>query len=220
MLLFPLLIFYYSYVVSGSKPLSSIQKFSQRSFSKSFHDIKGFDYTRTEQGQHIFRITADRVKIEKAKIGLFRFGLMKQVVFDNAKIKVIQADNKKKEGMISVIDATSTLPDFNAKRSPRIIFKPVEVRILSRAGKLMTMITAGSAWFDIPKQQVEFKDNVKITSESATLLTSTFRVVSKSGNAVVLDGYHLITPEKNLKGNSLLTDIFLTTFNDIIKEDP
>jgi len=211
--LFFFTILYFLSLSSNRITPSLLQKPSQGSFSKPFHDIKRFNYTRTVHGQAVFSIQADRFKIEKAKLGLFRFAFMKQVVFNNARIKIIHPGGQNKDSLMSVFHGR-LLSDFNTKASVNMVFKPIEVRVMSEAGKLLTKITSDSALLDTKKQQLSFKDNVKIKSGSNLILSQTFKVFLKSGNAVAQEGYHLITPEKNRTGSRLLTDIFLTTFND------
>ncbi len=209
-------LFYLSYFALIKKSISSDQKFNQKSFSKPFYDIKKANYTRTENGNHTFHVQADRIKVEKAKLGIFRFALMKQVIFDNARIKIIQTDNKNIDTMMPLTD-TDILPDSLSKQKANIIFKPVEVQILSKTGKVLIKITAESAGFNKKNRLVNFQGSVKIKSQSATLFTPTLTIITKSGKAVAHGGYHLITPVKSLKGNKLLTNIFLSTFNDIAK---
>jgi hypothetical protein len=65
-----------------------------RAFSKPFHDIKGFHFSRNENGQRMFTLAADRFRVQKKKLGMIRFGLMKEVMVDNAKIDIYKIQNQ------------------------------------------------------------------------------------------------------------------------------
>jgi lipopolysaccharide assembly outer membrane protein LptD (OstA) len=146
---------------------------------------------------------------------------MKQVIFENARIELFQREkNSSKDENISTVDDIisvvngSFMPDLKIKYITSIVFNSVEIQILSVVGKVLTNIKARSAEFDAQNRQINFTGNVRIKSGPATLFTQTFLIVSKSGKAFARNGYHIMTPEKNIKGNKLLTDIFLTEFQN------
>ena len=187
---------------------NAVQKPSWQSFSRPFHEIIGFHCRSTKQGKTICTISADRVKVEKAKVGLFRVGLMKQVLFDNATIKISLINMECEEGMFSAVD-NEILSGINARNCRRIVFCPITVHVISESEEPLTTITAGVAEFDGKKRILTFRKAVKINSGNHKLETSKFIVFSKNGGAIACDGYRLTTPEGTFSGNKLKTDIYL-----------
>ena len=188
--------------------INAVQKPSQQSFSRSFHEITGFHYSGAKQGKSVCTISADRVKVEKAKVGLFRVGLMKQVLFDNATISITRINMECEEGIFSAVD-NEIFSSINARNCRKIVFCPITVHVISESEEPLTTITAGVAEFDGKKRILTFRKAVKINSGNHKLETLKFIVFSKNGGAIACDGYRLTTPEGTFSGNKLKTDIYL-----------
>jgi len=188
--------------------INAVQKPYQQSFSRSFHEITGFHYSGAKQGKTVCTILADRVKVEKAKVGLFRVGLMKQVLFDNATISITRINMECEEGIFSAVD-NEIFSSINARNCRKIVFCPITVHVISESEEPLTTITAGVAEFDGKKRILTFRKAVKINSGNHKLETLKFIVFSKNGGAIACDGYRLTTPEGTFSGNKLKTDIYL-----------
>ncbi|MCP3876148.1 MAG: hypothetical protein GY699_23755 [Desulfobacteraceae bacterium] len=181
-----------------------------KSVSRPFHDIKTFYYSKTEKGQRVFTIQADRFRVQKKKLGMIRFGLVKEVVVDNAKIDIYQIPETQ-INLQTIVDP-KTLSKFKANKSKNIIFKPVTLRVLAEKGMPVTTISAQSAGVDIKDKKFVFKENVKVVSSGKTLYAGSLSMTSKGGEMVARDGFVLKLPEQIIKGDTLHTNIFLTSY--------
>jgi len=181
---------------------------TSRALSKPFHDIKGFHFSRNESGQRMFVLQADRFRVQKKKLGMIRFGLMKEVVVDNAKIDIYKIQNQ--ELNLLSIAGPETLAEFKTKSTGKIIFSPVLLRVMSQDGQGLTKISAGSAIFDLKSRQVVFHQDVEIQSGDRTLHAGSLSILSTEGRAMAAEGVVLTSPDGTIRSDTLLTDIFLT----------
>ncbi len=62
-------------------------------YVRPLQDIHGFNFERNHKGKTVISIQADRFRIQKMKLGFFRFGLMNEAKFDNAHIKIFGKRN-------------------------------------------------------------------------------------------------------------------------------
>lgn len=188
-------------------------------FSKPFHDITRFHYTRTENTRRVYTIRADRFRVQKKKLGLLRFGLIKEIVVDNATIIFYKPPDQK----FNFQSLTQGLKDSNAvsgmipKRTGKVIFSPVNLQLLSQEGKPLSAISADSATFNLKNRKVVFDQNVEIHSGNRTLNAASLSVISKGDRLIARQGVILKSPGETITSDELQTDMFLTVYSDTEK---
>ena len=183
-------------------------------FSKPFHDIKGLRYTRTEKTRRMYVIKADRLRVQKKKLGLIRFGLIKEIIIDNATIDFYKHSDHKLNLQILTqgLKESKSISSMILKSTGKVILNPVVLQILSQEGQLLSKLCAESATFNLKKKQIVFERNVEIHSGNRTLNAASLAVISKYGQLIARQGVILKTPDKTITKDLLETDIFLTVY--------
>ncbi|MDL1964329.1 MAG: hypothetical protein LWW98_08370 [Deltaproteobacteria bacterium] len=191
------------------------------------HAIRGFSFDSSHDGRRLISIKADRFSIKKKKLGFLSFGLINEVIIDNAIIHIYgrselpekRSDEKRTNRSTTDIQSQrhltfkgifskNALPSFQAKKISSIVMKPVCVELHDEKS-VVTQISAASAVVRLKKRYILFKGNVRVVSESRVLTTSRLKLFPEK--AVILCDQHFIlkTSEKDLEGNRLTSDIFL-----------
>lgn len=197
-------------VINDNAPLLAPVK--TRSFSKPFHDIKGFYYSKTIEGQRLFSIWADRFRVQKKKMGLIRFGLLKEIVVDNAAIDIYQSPQV--PFSVEPLADPQTMQQFKGKSTADIVFKPVRIRIMSLDGKIISQILSKSAGLKVKQKQIFFEQGLVILSDNKILTTTNPARISKTGQVIIPQGAVLKTDEKIIQNCLLQTDIFLKNIQE------
>lgn len=197
-------------------------------YRHSKHSLRmgGFKFVGNYEGKRIISIRADLFTIEKKKLGFFRFGLLNVARFRNAVIDIYGEKIRSATGAAPVsigqtaeifksqqmtfkeVFRKEALPSFPVKRISSILIEPVTVN-LHDGNSVVTRISAASATISLKRRSILFKGNVRVASGSRSLRTD--RLVLLPENAVIkIDRrFVLKTPEKELDGEHLTTDIFL-----------
>jgi len=197
------------------------------------HEIRGFSFNSSQDGRKVISIKADRFSIKKKKLGFLSFGLMNEARFDNAIIHIYGRDETEVGGRRSEVGkrqkselarrqsgggqknltfkgifSKDSLPSFQVKRISSIVMEPVCLELHDEQSSV-TRISAASAVIRLKKRYILFKGNVRVVSGSRVLTTSRLSLFPE--NAVIRCDQHftLKTPEKELKGDRLTSDIFL-----------
>ncbi len=100
------------------------------------------------------------------------------------------------------------LPSFKAKKISSIVMEPVCVELHDEK-TVVTQISADWATIRLKRRDILFKGDVKVVSGPRVLTTSRLSLFPE--NAIIRCDQHFIlkTPEKELKGERLTSDIFL-----------
>ena len=189
------------------------------------HEIRGFNYDADYKGKRTISIKADRFSIQKKKLGFFRFGLINEARLENAHIHIYgksrlpgnnpdDSHNSAKPGQdltFNDVFSKEILRPFPRKRISSIVLQPVYVELHDEQS-VVTQISASSATIRLKKGNIVFKGDVRVVSGSRVLKTDQLRMVPEK--AVMKTDRHFIldTPEKQLVGHQLTTDIFLRPF--------
>jgi hypothetical protein len=194
------------------------------------HDIRGFRYTGAFDGQKAISIRADRFSIRKKKIGFFRFGLLNEVRFDNARIDIYGRRIKAEKGTGTALNrgrpagglsygavfSKESMVSFPAKRIATIVFRPVQV-VLHDETSEAARISAGSGVIRMTKRDVMFKGNVRVSSGRHILWTDRLKLLPEK-TMIITDGpYTLQTPGRKINGQRLTADIYL---NPVSSSEP
>lgn len=109
------------------------------------------------------------------------------------------------EGLFS----KSALPPLPVKRVSSIIIEPVSVRLHDQTS-LVCQISAAGAAVRLNTQDILFRGDVKVVSSLRVLTTDQLTVDPQ--NALLTTNRHFVlrTPEKQIEGEGLTTDVYLS----------
>jgi hypothetical protein len=210
-----------TYIAHNPPPTSaSRQPATESSRFEARHEIKGFRFDSIKNGRPIFSVMADRISIEKKKIGFLRFALMKEARLENGFIKLFKSDPGPEDTPHNQdfhswkFDAGSILPkvllsSMPVKNISGVSCEPVTVEFYDTQ-LLHTRIQADSATITGKKHKIRFKGNVSITSEGKTLKAG--KVTFNPDNVLfTVDGpFQLHNQKRQIEGTRLTADLFLT----------
>jgi hypothetical protein len=205
------------------------------------YDVRGFRFDGHREDRRTITIKADRFSIQKKKLGFFRFGLMNVARLENAfvdiyggrpkpedsntKVRSSQHENRSapedfKPRAVSSqnftfgdVFAKNALLSFPVKRLSSVVLEPVRVRLHDEQS-VVTEIWAASATIRLKKRDVLFTGGVRLVSGSKILTTSELVMAPERGVLLTNQGFKLETPEKELQGQGLTTDILLTPLRE------
>jgi len=182
------------------------------------HEIRGVNFNAVTEGRKHISLQADRLCIEKKKIGFFRCGLIHKATLENAIIHIYGnrgAENGTQrtetgDRTLTFRDAFSTdgLPSFHTKKIASIVMKPVSVELHDEKTSV-TSISADSAEIDFDRRCILFQGAVRMASGNRTLVTSRLNLFTDPAEIRCERHFTLTTPERRLEGERLIADIFL-----------
>jgi len=204
----PLFLYFYD---RASNTESAQKEFSGYHFPKPRHEIRGFRFDGTSGDKRVVTIEADRFRIEKKKVGFFRFGMMNVARLENASVHIFKSVTGQETGADSAFkDAFSkdVLPVFSTKRVSSIEMAPVCVA-LYEGKSVLSRITADSATVRLKNRNVLFKGNVEVASGPRSLTADRLTLLAEEA-LLKTEGHFVLKTDKNEeRGNKLTTDIFL-----------
>lgn len=200
--------------ISRNRSLSLSQRF----------EIQGVNYNSYFDGNKATSIKADRLLIEKKKLGFFRFGLMNVARIENALIRIYgreelsgnnaddSYDNLKKNLSFKETFSKETLPSFPIKRISSIVIEPVIIELRDEQS-VITRISAASAVINVTKRSILFEGNVSMVSGDRSLKADRLSLFPEK--AIIKTGSRFLikTPQKEWEGHRLTMDIFLRPIN-------
>ncbi len=183
------------------------------------YSMRGFTYTGTHEGRKVIWFHADRLVIDKQKIGFLNFNLLNRVRFHNADIKIFGQpmtsdsvagqDRKETSGMTFENTFTrQSMPSLPVKRVAAIEFNPITVELYN-GEQMLTRISANKAKGLIRKQIIRFEGNVHVESGGRRLRTDKLSLMPGDEKVEIQGRYFLETSGKEHEGHGLTTDIFL-----------
>jgi len=210
-----LIILYFHH--QASSPVHNLKKTSLKRYPKPSHDIRGFRFEDYCDGKRTISIRADRVRIQKKKVGFFRFGLLSEARFDNTLIHIYgrsrHSENKPDAQDLTFkgISLKDTLPSFRAKRVSSIVMKPVCMKLHDEKS-VVTQISADRAAVRLKRRDILFKGDVEVVSGNKVLKTDRLSLNPETAVIKTQRRFKLKTPEKEWEGDHLTTDIFLDSY--------
>jgi len=204
----PLFLYIYD---RASNTESAQEESSGYRFPKPRHEIKGFRFDGTSGDKRVITIEADRFRIEKKKVGFFRFAMMNVATLENASVHIFKSVTGPETGADSAFkDAFSkdALPVFSTKRVSSIEMAPVCVA-LYEGKSVVSRIRADSAIVCLKHRDVLFEGNVKVASGPRSLTTDRLRLLTEKTLLKTEGRFVLKTNKNEERGNKLTADIFL-----------
>lgn len=183
--------------------------------------ITGFHFEGFSQGQKTLSIYADKLRVEKAKIGVFRFGLSNQVKLENAHIKIYldglagkgrPKETNTGENPVLGLDALLAKDSFSStgvKRISSVVMSPVRVEVVKK-DSVVTEISSGQATIRLRRKDLLFKGDVRVCSGDRLLEASRIIVDPKSMKMECDQGFILRDSHGVRRGRHMVTDIFLS----------
>jgi len=187
------------------------------------YSMTGFTYTGTHEGKKVIWFHADRLEIDKQKIGFLNFNLLNRVRFLNADIKIFgqprtfTAADGEGGGQVVQSDLTfensftrESMPSLPLKRVASIEFNPITVELYN-GDQMLTRISAGKAKVLIRKQTIRFEGGVHVESGDRRLRTDKLSLMPGEEKVEIKSRYILKTQGAEINGSGLTTDFFLNT---------
>jgi len=184
--------------------------------------INGFHYTANQNGHTGLSIHADRMVVKKKKVGMLRFGMLKEAFFSNARVEINGRNSKKppaKYGSkqsatqeISIFkDALKfeSLASLPMKKVAGIHFTPIDLR-LAVDGRRKVWIRANRASITMPSGDIEFKGNVRWSRGRTTIKSETMVASLEKNTLLVPRKYSMNSGGKVTRGNHLRSDLLLS----------
>lgn len=183
------------------------------------HEIRGVNFNTVTEGRQRISLRADRLCIEKKKIGFFRCALINEATLEHAIIHIY--GNRGEENgahgsgtgdrTLTFRDAFARdgLPSFHTKKIASIVMKPVSVELHDEKTSVTSSISADSAVIDFERRCILFQGAVRMASGNRTLVTSRLNLFTDAAEIRCEHHFTLTTPERRLEGERLISDIFL-----------
>lgn len=182
-------------------------------------------FTGYRGGRPVIRIQADRLTLEKKKVGLFRIGLLHEARLQNAWIRydvggtppegagivTTQEILEERIGCLQGLLKEASFPQFRGKRITSFVIEPVRIE-LHEGESVLSGISADKAVVDMKTDSILFEGNVLVEAGRRRIRAGTARLRPKAG-ALRIDGpYELNLPGDYHRGENLTTDILLKDF--------
>ena len=202
--------------ISGKSKLSS-QEYIKKPYAKKQKDltIRGFRFSGYHEGQIAITIKAAKFRIEKKKIGVFKFSPMRAARFLGAEVDLYangEADTAdlqdKKDVIIKGLFSQETMPFSALKGATSIIFEPVKINFYLDDTST-TQIRAGKATLDPRQHRVILRGQILATTASNQLSTERLMIYPEKGIIEINNKFVLRTEDGQITGEKLTTDFFL-----------
>ena len=196
--------------------------------------INGFRYSANHAGHIGFEIRADRFELKKKKVGMLRFGMIKEARFSNARIDLysdqpasVDSTNGQTQpapGDVSPQSLSETISfkdAFNAeslaslptKNVAAVRFAPIELR-LHAGGQVEVTVTADRASIKPQTREIQFTGNVRWKRGPVTLRADDLLASLEKNLLRVPRGYHIDNHGEVTEGQNLRSDMLLSRIVD------
>jgi len=234
-----ILVFWFIYFYHAHfRRTPSLPAVSEPSVSRPSLNIEGFAYEDYQGNRKTLSIKAASLVVDKKKIGFFRFGLINTVRLNNAEIDIYAPErdtipspsyshldhnilNTEIQGGAKRIDFRSVFSpkifkSISRKQIASIKIEPAIIRIYDDTRALLT-IKCGYLKINLRSGLSIFEKGVQVATELKTLTTEQLNFIPDRCLLRTDKAFLLKTPQGELRGNCLETDLFLdhvTTVND------
>ena len=180
--------------------------------------VQGFQFSGYLKDRQILSIKADKHTIEKKKIGFISLGTGFIANYKNAVIDIyVQQTEKTRNSRndspavaysFNEIFSKEIAPIFSQKDIVALQFQPVKINFFSE-NKLLSQIQANSAIIRSLDGRIFLKGKISVNAADKVLSTDRMTLVSDSGLMETNDHFILTTPEKQITGKTLISDVGL-----------
>ena len=182
-------------------------------------EIRGFRFNRNVENRRVASITADRLIVEKKKLGFFKFSLLNEATFENTVIKIYgkrrttdtsdQFEDDPLKGLtFDEAFSKETFSSIPVKRVSSMVMTPIHIEIHDEQS-MVASISAGSATVRFARRHLLFDHNVKVVSGDRVLTTDQLYLVTDKAMLQAKGHFVLKVADKQLEGHGLITDVFL-----------
>ena len=191
--------------------------------------MKGFQFSKYQEGQKALSIRAAEFSVEKKKIGFFKLSPFKVATLRNAEIdfygKTNRPDNRinqphnplsgnasntadKNEISFKGLLSQEILPPSALKGSISATCEPVKINLYIDDAPV-TMIQAEKANVDPKGRRMILHNNIQVKSGSLSLSTDRLSIYPEKGLFEIEDKFVLQMQDETIRGEKLTTDFFL-----------
>ena len=180
-------------------------------FVRPQQELSNFSYDVRRSGTHLYSLSGQKFTVQKKKIGIFRFGLIKEAVISQAFFhftfpKKNDTDAKDKFEQ----DLSLLIPDPSYIVSG-LVCKPISLIIdrEEQENSDSVHIAADYAEIQAGSRAVNLHGKVKMTSGSVSLETDELDLYLGDDLIEVAHSYKLVQKSAKVFGHGLRSDIFL-----------
>jgi hypothetical protein len=202
--------------ISDSVKHSSQNKSNHLSFRKKKDlIIKGFRFSGYHEGCKTLTIKAAKFSVEKKKIGILKFSLLRYARFRGAEINFYVNNDPsaaglrdKKDISIKGVFSKETLPASLLKGASSVIFEPVRINFCLDDTPV-TEIHAKRATIDPLQRRIVLEGKIVATAAPNRLSTNRLMIYPEKGIIEVNHNFVLKIEDEQITGEKLITDLFL-----------
>ena len=183
--------------------------------SKPRVEIIGLNYDLNFKGETKLQLKADRFLIRKKKLGLIRFGLAQEGLFENAEVSFfIKKKLPSLQGAsdFSLNDILASLDNNYSKRLASLVMAPVSIFFYNENNKV-SQIHAKSASFNMIKKEFVFLGNVRMEAGGKNIKTNKL-IFNHEKEEIYIPGNSLLEIQGVVKAReSIISDVFLNSLS-------
>jgi len=206
-------IFFY---LSGRSEHSSQESTNYRSVkTKKDPTIRGFRFSGYHEGQKAITIKAAKFSVEKKKIGIFKFSVVRAARFRGAEIDLYvnndsSADSLQDKRTITTkgLFLKETIPVSLLNGATSAVFEPVKINFCLNDTPI-TQIRAKRATFEPLQGRIVLDGKIFATAALNQLSTNRLMIYPEKGIIKVNNNFVLKTESQQISGEKLTTDLFL-----------
>lgn len=188
--------------------------------SPSLMRMEGVRFYGMHQGRRVIELVADRVAIQRGKVGLFSVGLVRTARFENARIDLYatvgedtasvknQTGASGKSSFENIFDKSTFSSLLPAKNITAIEAAPVMVTLHGEKGK-STKIVARTASIRMKEQTISFSGGVHAVSGSSELATEQLVFAPLTARLTTDTSWSLNRQGRISHGTGFSSDLFL-----------
>ena len=178
--------------------------------------IKEFQFTANQDGHTEMSIHADKMVVKKKKVGMLRFGLLKEAIFYNARIELdahtstaLDVKPRLKQSAFKDAFKIDSIANLPMKNVAGIHLSPIDLR-LKVDGLRKARITANRAAIKMPSGDIEFKGNVRWNQAQTTIESEYMVALLEKNTLLVPRKYSMNRGGEVTRGNNLQADLLLS----------
>lgn len=181
-------------------------------------EIRGFQFTHTNDGQTVLHISSDVFRIQHKEMAYLRFGLLQEAVLQNARIalhmvrELTDAEEQKSDGnryrMVRPLD-WRMMAGLGHGRISGLRAAPVTIVFVDENGRHLSRIDARQALARFNEGDIVVEGNVSIVAGDRRLTTRHIALEPEAGIIRVGGAYVWAKNGERASGQQLVTDLTL-----------
>ena len=181
--------------------------------SKPRFEIIGLNYDLNFKGETKLQLKADRFLIRKKKLGLIRFGLAQEGLFENAEMSFFSKEKSSSLQEVSDFSLSEILPSSDTNYSKRLVslvMTPVSIFFYDENNKV-SQIHAKSASFRMKRKEVVLSGEVSMTAGGKHIKTNKLIFFPAKEEIYIPGNFSLEIQGVEKTGGPITSDVFLNS---------